>query len=300
LGLTVVIRNPIELLSLYFAATRSRQGILARAALGIPDPGDSALADRLADELVAELRPDGSVRGAAVSTIWRAHELLDLGRRPDHPAVARVLGWMLERQGKPGAYGEGCDRTRHAQRLCEHCLGGFFSPAPAAERLTPITLPNGKVFRAEPAARFAISCLALRAALRAGHGNRPAVAQHLESLRALAEQWQGWSGFFAPDVIVAGLHALALGGPGCHETVAALVTMVAAHQAPDGVWPNADLFATLEALQATGLPAAHAAVRRAVPALAERQRVDGTLGSTALQERALIALRALLWAEAMP
>src|SRR6185503_2653992 len=101
----VVIGNPIELLALYFADTRSRQGILARAALGTPDPGDPALADRLADELAAELRPDGSVRGAAVPTIWRAHELLDLGRGPDHPAVVRVLSWVLERQGKPGAYG---------------------------------------------------------------------------------------------------------------------------------------------------------------------------------------------------
>ena len=37
--------------------------------------------------------------------------------------------------------------------------------------------------------------------------------QHLESLRLLAEQWTSWNGFFAPDVMVAGLHALALGGP---------------------------------------------------------------------------------------
>jgi hypothetical protein len=296
----MVIGTPIERLALYFAAMRTRQGILARAALGAPDGGDASLADARATRLAAELRQDGSVGGATVPTIWRAHELLDLGRGPDHPAVVQVLGWVMERQGKPGAYGEGCDKARHAQQLCEHWVRGFFAPAAAAERLTPITLPNGKVFRAEPAARFAISCLALRAALRAGLRDRPPIVQHLESLRELAGQWTGWSGFFAPDVIVAGLHAMALGGPDYRESVATLVTMVAAHQGPDGLWPNADLFAALDALLSTDLPAAHAAVRRAVPALVERQRIDGTLGTTAQQERALIGLRALLWAETTP
>jgi hypothetical protein len=44
-------------------------------------------------------------------------------------------------------------------------------------------------------------------------------------------------------------------------------------------------------------PEAHAAVRRAVPTLLARQRIDGGFGSTAPQERALIALRSLIWAE---
>jgi hypothetical protein len=109
--------------------------------------------------------------------------------------VARILGWLLDRQGRPGAYGEGCDKTRHAQRICQHCLGGFFSPAPAEQRLTPITLPNGKVFRAEPAAR-----------------------------------WSDWTGFFAPDVIVAGLRALALGGPAYRPELSDVMEAVVAHQ----------------------------------------------------------------------
>ena len=76
--------------------------------------------------------------------------------------------------------------------------------------------------------------------------------------------------------------------------------MIAAHQAPDGLGPNADLFATLEALHATGLETARTAVGRALPALADRQRVDGTFGAMAQQERALIALRAFRWAGAEP
>ena len=288
---------PIERLSSYVGTLRTRQGVLARATLGAPGEADDALGRELAAAMAAEVRPDGTVGGGPVPTIWRAHELLDLGRRPDDPAVSRILRWLLDRQGRAGAYGEACDKTRHAQGVCGHCLGGFFSPAPAEQRLTPITLPNGKAFRAEPAARFAISCLGLRAALRAGLRDAPGVVRHLESLRTLAARWTDWTGFFAPDVLVAGLHALALGGPDYRPAVSAVVETVAAHQGLDGLWPSADPFATLEALMATGLPGAHAAVRHAAPALASRQREDGTFGMTAPQERALIGLRALRWAE---
>jgi Arc/MetJ family transcription regulator len=286
----------LERLALYFGMVRTRQGILARAALGTPGAGDAALAQELAGAMSAELRPDGTIVGGAVPTIWRAHELLDLGRGAADPALVTLLAWLMGRQGQPGAYGEGCDKVRHAQRICAHWARGFFSPAPAEVRVAPITLPNGKAFRVESAARFAISCLGLRAALRAGLGDRPGPAQHLEGLGLLAEQWTSWNGAFVPDVIVAGLHALALGGPEARATVEQLVGMIAAHQAPDGLWPNADLFATLEALHATGLEAARTAVGRALPALAERQRADGTFGVMAQQERALIALRAFRWA----
>lgn len=288
----------LERLGLYFSSLHTRQAVLARAELGLADPGDAALASRLAQALAAELRPDGSVGGAAVSTIWRAHELMDLGRSSGDPALTRVLSWVLERQDAPGVYGEGCDKARHAQRICEHYVRGFFSPGTSSERLAPVTLPNGKAFRAEPAARFAISCLALRAVLRAGFGERPAVIRHLDTLRSLSEGWNDWNGFFAPDVIVAGLHALAVGGPAYRPAVERVVDLMAAQQGDDGQWHGADLFQTVEALHATGVPAARAAVRRTIPALEERQRADGSFGATAQQERALIGLRALRWAAA--
>jgi hypothetical protein len=288
----------LERLALYFSPIRSRQAILARAALDQPAADDAALAKRLAQELSAELRPDGSVGGAALPTIWRVHELLDLGAGAGDSGLIRALTWVLQRQNAPGAYGEGCEKTRHALRTCEHFLRGFFSAAPAAVRVAPVTLPTGKAFRAEPAARLAISCLALRAVLRAGLGDRPAVVAHLDSLRLLAEGWTDWSGPFAPDVVITGLHALALGGERYRQVVERLVQLMAAQQHTDGHWENADLFLALDALAATGLPAARAAVRHAVPALEQRQRADGSFGVTAQQERALIGLRALRWATA--
>lgn len=287
----------IERLRLYFAELSTRQGVLARQALEQPAPGDEALAGRLVDEMRAETRMDGSISGAVVATIWRAHELLDLGCSGDQAGTVRVMGWVLALQGKPGAFSEGCSPPRHAHRACEHFISGFFSPAPSVQRFAPVMFPNGKVFRAEPAARFAISCLALRAALRARLEQRPGVEQHLTSLVQLQEQWDDWNGYFAPDAIVAGIHALAFAAGPHRKVLPRLAEAVAANQAPDGTWAKADLFHTLEALRALGIKEAHAAVRRAVPALMARQRIDGSFGSTAQQERALIALRALIWAE---
>jgi hypothetical protein len=290
-------QEAIDRLRLYFAAASTRQGVLARQALGEPAPGDDLLAQQLVADMRAETRMDGSVAGAVVATIWRAHELLDLGCEPDQAGPVRIMGWVLQLQSKPGAFGEGCTAPRHAHRTCEHFISGFFSPAPPDQRLTPVMLPNGKVFRAEPAARFAISCLALRAALRGRLEERPSVGQHLASLLQLQEQWEEWDGYFAADAIIAGIHALAFASPPHRDVLPKLAATVAANQAEDGTWPHADLFHTLEALNSLGTAEAHAAVRRAVPALLARQRIDGSFGATAQQERALIALRSLLWAE---
>ena len=290
-------QEAIERLRLYFAATTTRQGILARQALGEPAPGDELLGQRLADDMRAETRMDGSIAGAVVPTIWRAHELLDLGCDAGQAGTMRVMGWILQLQSQPGAFSEGCTAPRHAHRACQHFISGFFAPAPPGQRLTPVMLPNGKVFRGEPAARFAISCMALRAALRARMEDRPAVQQHLLGLLQLQEQWEEWDGYFSSDAIVAGIHALAFAPEPYRTELPRLASIVAANQVADGTWSNADLFHTLETLRALGSAEAHAAVRRAVPALLARQRIDGSFGATAQQERALIALHALLWSE---
>jgi len=290
------MQDGIDRLQLFFAELSTRQGVLARQALGQPAPGDEVLATRLVDDMRAETGMDGSISGAVVATVWRAHELLDLGCKGDQAGTVRVMGWVLGLQSKPGAFSEGCSPPRHAHRACEHFISGFFSPAPPMHRFAPVMFPNGKVFRAEPAARFAISCLALRAALRGRMEKRPGVEQHVLSLFQLQEQWDDWSGYFAPDMIVAGIHTLAFAAEAHQEILPRLAGAVAGNQSEDGTWANADLFHTLEALLAIGTSDAQATVRRAVPALFARQRIDGSFGSTAQQERALIALRSLIWA----
>ena len=201
-----------------------------------------------------EARPDGSVRGASLPTMWCVHELLDLGEPSDGPGRRAAVRWLGALQGRSGAFAEGCDKRRHSQRVCEHFLVGFFSPAPLEQRLTPVTLPNGKVFRAEPAARFALSALALRALLRAGESSRPPVRRHLESLAQFAEQWRGWGPALTPDAIVAGMHALAEAGPPWSDSAHRLLPVVAGRQGPDGGWKDADLFPMLDMLLAVGTP----------------------------------------------
>jgi hypothetical protein len=290
----------IDRLAMFFSTVATRQGFLARQALERPDPGDAALAERLRRELGSGFRHDGTVGGATVPTIWRLHELLDLGEEPESPALTRPLAWLLDLQDRPGSFHDGCDRVRHARQLCQHFLAGFFSPAPPAQRLAPVTLPTGKVFRVESAARFAISCLALRAVLRAGGGGRPAVKRHVQSLARVSEQWTEWNGYFSPDTIVAGLHALALAGPEHRAQVHRLVGIATSNQGIEGEWPAADLFQVLDALLAADTLEAQVTVRRSATALEARQRADGTFGSMAQQERALIGLRALVWASRSP
>jgi hypothetical protein len=295
-----MIAAAIERLALFFGPEQTRQGLLAREALGRTDATDAALAERLRQELARAVRPDGTVAGGAVPTIWRVHELLDLGERVASPAITRPLTWLLDQQDRPGSFHDGCDRARHARQLCQHFLAGFFAPAPPEQRLAPVTLPTGKVFRVESAARFAISCLALRATLRAGGGERTPIKRHIQSLARMSQQWTEWNGYFSPDTVVAGLHALALAGPEHRDIVHRLVGVVTSNQGVEGEWPSADLFQVLDALLAAGTLEAQVTVRRAATALAARQRTDGTFGAMAQQERALIGLRGLLWASRSP
>lgn len=291
-------RDALDRLELFFAGRATRQGLLARQALGRPAAGDADLRERLIEQLRGDTRSDGSVGGAALPTIWRAHELLDLGHGGDASGTLRVMGWVMSLAGKAGAFGEGCAEPRHHHRACEHWLSGFFSPAPPGHRVAPITFPNGKVFRAEPAARFALSCLALRAAVRAGYEARPTVQAHLIGLGRLQGEWEKWGTYYTPDLVASGLAGLA-GASSPHAIAAHRVSAaIAAHQEPDGTWAQAELFHVLEALTWAGTAPARTALRRAVPALLERQRPDGSFPGPAREERALIALRVLLAADA--
>ena len=184
--------------------------------------------------------------------------------------------------------------ARHEQGACEHFLSGFLSPGPAAIRVAPVTVPNGKVFRAEPAARFALSCLGVRALLLTPARTYSGVKRHLTSLARLKDAWQVWDGYFPPDLVLTALGTLASAGKAEGAAVAVASRFVLGQQAPDGGWPDADRFVALETLATVGTVEAHEAVSRAIPGLISRQRADGTFGPVAQQERALIALRALL------
>ncbi|HEX5004064.1 MAG TPA: hypothetical protein VFV65_02045, partial [Gemmatimonadales bacterium] len=265
-------RAAIERLEQFFAPRTSRAAILAREALGRPAAGDDAARAGIVAALQKGLRPDGSVGGAALPTIWRAIELMELGHAGQEPGTARLVTWVLGLAGKPGAFGEGCHPARHEQKACDHYLAGFFAPAPDTERLAPISLPCGKTFRAEAAARFAVSCLGLRAVLMAGLAGRASVKKHLTSLSLLANEWTDWGGYYAPDLIVSALHPLAISPPVHRGATLKTAAFIADNQESDGTWKNADFFHALESLMAAGTPPAVKAVAKAAPALVAMQR----------------------------
>lgn len=281
----------------FFAPRSSRAAILAREALGRPAPGDEVARAAVIAALQKGLRPDGSVGGAALPTIWRAIELMDLGHSGQEPGTARFITWTLGLAGQPGAFGEGCHPARHEQKACDHYLAGFFAPAPETERVAPITMPCGKTFRAEAQARFAVSCLALRAVVSAGLAGKASVKKHLTSLAVLADVWNDWSGYYAPDLVIAALHPLAISPPVYRGATLKTALFIAENQEPDGTWLGADLFHALESLLVANTPPAKKAIARAVPALIAMQRKDGSFGASAQEERALIGLRAMTgWA----
>lgn len=118
--------------------------------------------------------------------------------------------------------------------------------------------------------------------------------KHLTSLSLLAEVWTDWGGYWAPDLVASALHPMASAPPVHRGATLKTAAFIAENQREDGTWSNADLFHTLEALLAANTPPARKAVARAVPALLALQRKDGSFGPTAQEERALIAVRAMV------
>ncbi|MGH7701765.1 MAG: hypothetical protein ACREMO_01615, partial [Gemmatimonadales bacterium] len=227
-------------------------------------------------------------------TAWRVIEILELGGHAEDAVIVRLTGWLLHRQDQPGTYCDGCSKPRHARRVCEHFLGGFFSPAPASQRIAPVTVPNGKLFRAEAAARFASAAWASERCCSPSRTSGPESCGTWRAWPGCVEEWLAWGGYFAPDLTICALHALALAPAPQRGMMSELAGAVAGHQKTDGSWPQADLFAVLDALLAAGTPEAIEAVHRAMPALLTRQRTDGTFGAVARQERGLAGLRALI------
>lgn len=282
------IARALEALARWSRTRPTRPGLLVRRALGSPSPDDDSLAHRLAAQFRVETRMDGSVRGEFLTTAWRAIELMDVDHAADEAGTVRVVGFLLSRQDQAGAYGNGIGRPEHAGRD----LPGFFSAAAVEERIAPVTLPTGAVVADEADARFAVSCLALRAVLKARKEGRPQVQRHAESLAELARRWGGPTPLFLTCSM---LHGLALAPHPMRDVIPALVGEVA-KGVTDGAWPGVDLFHVLQALLAVPDAEATTLIRNALPALLKGQDPDGGFeGAGGIgEERGWIATRALL------
>ncbi|MFI5234117.1 MAG: hypothetical protein ACHQXA_00260 [Gemmatimonadales bacterium] len=276
-------------LARWFHSRLTRPGFLVRRTFGTPALDDAALAERLASALRAETRMDGSVRGEFVTTAWRAIELMDLDHGQDQSGTIRVIGYLLARQDEPGAYGETVARSEHRGRR----LGGFFSPADPRTSIAPLTLPTGAVIADEADARYAASCLGLRAALKARQEERPQIRRHAESLALLATDWGSVP--MPLPLACSTLHGLALAPAPMRAVIPGLIAQIGAAER-HGSWVEADLFHVLQALLSVPDAAATELIGRSAPALLKLQRADeGFDGEGGIgEERGWIAMRALL------
>lgn len=289
------VHQAIERAAAYFAGRETRQGYVARRLLGQAAAADDRLAETLVRERRARLRSDGSIAGDLVATAWLAWELLDLGASRTTNAVRRPVAWILGRQEKDGAYALGCTPRRHALRLCEHAIGGFFAYRSSGRTVRRVTLPTGAAVASDQGARFLASCFALRTVLRAGEEERTLVRRHVGSLLALPKMWDSWGGLWAPTLTVGALAAIAWAPPPFRSQLPILAEHLALNQKPDGSWRNLDIVHAVDALVAVPLPQAKEAVALAAPRLAKLQTQKGTVGSGPYaEERTLVSLRAWL------
>lgn len=286
-----MIAAALERLSGFFGRRNSRQAWVARTMTGTTFGSDPSLREQLVRSAAASLAMP-SVAGSPVRTVAVVEELVDLGAEPE--VVAPGLDGLLRLTGRPGAFGEGCTAARHAHRVCEHFLGGFFAVAAPTLRAAPAGLPNGRVYRVESQARFALSCWMLEVVLRGGRVADPAVQRHLDSFQYLVGEWEAWTDFLVPDLAFSALGALAVAPERWRPTLESVVRIVANHQLADGTWPRVDFFNALAGLSRVDHPLSPSILERALPGLLQRQRDDGSFGNVAADDRALIGLRILL------
>ena len=283
-------RSAFDRLAEFLERRPSRHGWVARRGLGHSFPSDEVLRDQLVGRAQSQLWPDGG--GADTATVVAA--LADLNGL-EGPAALRdkSLDWLLALVGRPGAFGEGCTAARHAHRVCEHFLGGFFAVAPPAQRAAPATMPNGKIYRIESQARFATSVWALEVAVEGGRSHDPSIQKHLDSFAHLVIEWDRWDEFLVPDLAFNAIGALSVAPERWRPVLESLVRIVAHHQSADGTWPRVDFFNALAGLARVEHPMTIPMLERALPGLLQRQRDDGSFGNVAPDERALIGFRVL-------
>ncbi len=289
------IRAAIERTAAFFANRQTRQGVLARRAVGHPRSSDAELTEHLVRAIRRKTRIDGSVDGSLIGTAHATWELMELGCPADHAAVVRTTGFILQMERREGHLGDSCDDDRHARQRCRHYLHGFFSPGPWDRAAAPLELPSGLRIDEEEDTRFAASCYALRSVLRAGADRRSAVQRHIDSLLSLTSLWDE-SGAWAPDLVMGALGALACAPIEYRARVTDLGRQILARQAKDGSWTGTHLFHALDMLLGLTGAGVSLAARRAAPVLVRLQTDAGAFDPTGGEEQALIALRVLLLA----
>lgn len=284
----------------WLVAQDAPEAAIAAHEVGAADSKDDA---RRWVRRIVDGEKDGAWGGELLATaraLLLLHELRQAAAlKEQDPAIGRALDWVRDREGRPGAWTDGCSPDRHRRGLCHHFAGGFFSPAPPDASLGEVDLPEGARTSGETESRFAVSAVALRCTLLwLGEGTTARV--HLDALHRVVRLWpEAPPDGLTTTALLAAVHAL-LGSEterdrGAAETA---VRIVAGRQRGDGSWLDADPFHALAvfgtaAAAGVGGDRAERALGHGARLLVAAQREDGSWGPEYGARRALIGLRTL-------
>lgn len=212
------------------------------------------------------------------------------------PAIGRALDWVRGRQGRPGAWTDGCTPDRHQRGFCHHFAAGFYSPG--IHLPTEPVLPGGGRPTGEAELRFTVSAAALRCTLL-WRGPGTDARLHLEALRRVVDAWDAPPAGLTTTALLAAVRALVASPEAADGTAAALaLTRVAGRQRADGSWTDTDPIFAMAAFHdaataGVGIEPVTSALEYGARLLTATQRTDGSWGPEDGPRRALIAWRTL-------
>jgi hypothetical protein len=285
----------------WLMASDTPEGVIAAHEAGVAD--DDQEAARWVRRIMSDQDAAGTWDGeliataAALMTVFEIRAAAQL--REQDPAIGQALDWLRSRRGVPGAWSDGCSRSRHDAGICHHFLGGFFAPVPPEVPLDGVRLRNGVGVEGDPESRFLASVTALRCLLL-WESSTPDLTLHLEGLRRIVGMWPDYP---PPEIsttsFLAAIHALLL-SPVADDVAAAErgLLVLGGRQRGDGSWVDVDPFQALEVFaEAEIAGVAPERSRRALwhgaRLLMNTQSANGSWGGDQASRRALIAWRTL-------
>ncbi len=253
---------------------------------------DSLLAKTIGDIKTRQLL-NGSWNNSIYDTACEMIKLFKLGGSPKEKDISNAVTYLFTRQDLEGAYAKGCTDKRHSLKICEHFIGGFFSPGPWRNEIL-LEMPNGQKMQNNTESRFVISNLVLKAIVMAGITEDPRLRKNIVSLRTLPYMWSRYNKLWSVPLLLSSMQALTVeDSEESQFTVHRGLKVLEENQMESGLWRNVNFYYVLDTLNLIDDPLAEIMIENAIPEIQKRQLPDGTWGSGRKDEQSTVILTSL-------